>query len=429
VNGEKLPNVYRIADQLMGHKTSESEYSTLLLFFGQFVAHDLTFLATTVGENKRPIVCSCGKSIKDCSTDACFNIEGSVDDYLNTHTCTPLVRSAGAVGHFDCRLGKRDQINMVTHWLDASPLYGSDIETATSLRTFSNGFLKFDKANTLYFTLPFRPEKNQNCSINCYSAGDSRAEENIYLTAVQTIWLREHNRIARSLARINRNWNDEKIFHEARRIVIAEYQHITFNEFLPLVIGERITKKYDLFSLKKGYLDNYNDSVYPSILNEFATSAFRLHNLIRSKTCKADINYAKSSCSNIGSNMLNSSVITSETEFIIRAMLTDRLYYWMPQINDDLNKNLFNAKLSLGALNIQRGRDHGLRSYNDYRENCGLGRANSFEDLKNIPRKTLEILKTLYSHVDDIDLYVGGISEYSIIDGIVGETFGCKKYK
>jgi hypothetical protein len=98
----------------------------------------------------------------------------------------------------------------------------------------------------------------------------------------------------------------------------------------------------------------------------------------------------------------------------------------MPQMNPDLNKNLFNAKLSLGAFNIQRGRDHGLRSYNDYREECGLGRANSFEDIKNIPREILKILKSLYSHVDDIDLYVGGISEFSILDGVVGETFGCK---
>ena len=78
--------------------------------------------------------------------------------------------------------------------------------------------------------------------------------------------------------------------------------------------------------------------------------------------------------------------------------------------------------MDLVALNIQRGRDHGLPGYNAFRELCGLGRVETFQLLADlIPAKLVERLSLLYSHVDDIDLFVGGISEVSEVESLLGQ--------
>lgn len=64
-----------------------------------------------------------------------------------------------------------------------------------------------------------------------------RVNEQVELTAIHTMWMREHNRVALRLHSINPKWDDERLFQEARRIVIAELQHMAFNEFLPVLLG------------------------------------------------------------------------------------------------------------------------------------------------------------------------------------------------
>lgn len=105
-------------------------------------------------------------------------------------------------------------------------------------------------------------------------------------------------------------------------------------------------------------------------------------------------------------------------------------------MNPVLNHKLFEGfvgggtkRFSLGALNIQRGRDHGLASYNKYRSICGLKRAETFDQFTNIKPDSLRKIRSLYDHPDDVDLFTGGVVEVPVSGGLVGETFACNLKK
>lgn len=98
----------------------------------------------------------------------------------------------------------------------------------------------------------------------------------ISLVALHIIFMREHNRIAGELQHLNPHWTDEELFLEARRILTAEFQVITYKEFLPAVIGDAAMQEFDLV-LTQGteYSYDYDQKIDPSVLNEFSTAAFR----------------------------------------------------------------------------------------------------------------------------------------------------------
>src|SRR5262249_3589340 len=126
--------------------------------------------------------------------------------------------------------------------------------------------------NTTYFTTPL-PNANNGPFPNdqLYVAGDIRANEQIGLTAVHTLFVREHNRIADQLATEHPDWSDEQIYQGARRIVGAEIEAITYNQFLPALLGPYAPSMFA----------PYNPEVNASVTTEFSTAAFRVgHTLL-----------------------------------------------------------------------------------------------------------------------------------------------------
>merc|ERR1719295_1121532 len=169
---------------------------------------------------------------------------------------------------------------------------------------------------------------------------------------------------------MNPRWSDETVYQEARRINVAEYQHIVFKEWLPIIIGNNFMKSYGLFPLSSGFSSDYSDSFDPRINNEFAAAAFRFGH------------------SMIPSTFSSVSKGRSETSLNMREQGSQ---LWDSSFVPDVRNHLFESSpgrggLDLVAVNIQRGRDHGLPGYNKYREICTGSKAKDWADL----RKSIE---------------------------------------
>jgi peroxidase len=100
-------------------------------------------------------------------------------------------------------------------------------------------------------------------------AGDERVNEQNQLTALHTLWAREHNRIEAQLHRLNPQWGATQLFEEARRIVAALHQRITYGEWLPAVLGSRAMSRYGLELVKDGeyYTGEGNPQVHCTLFS------------------------------------------------------------------------------------------------------------------------------------------------------------------
>ena len=438
-----LTNPRTIANLIhSGADIYKNTYSNFLPHFAQFVDHDMTLTSLTSTVNGEPVKCSC----EDKHNPDCINIPMTKEDVLNhDQKCMVTPRSSASFKRLDCKLGQREQLNMLTHWLDMSQTYGNDYEKSKKLRTFNDGMLlssKIDNFKREYLPYDLKGKcANIQKQVPCFQAGDLRSNQNLLLTALQLVFLREHNRIAELLPKINAlkyGSNDEMIYQEARRINIAQYQHIIYAEFLPALLGKQALSIYELEQPPNeyGYFMGYNEQLYPSVSIEFSTAAYRFgHSLVRPTLGVADINYK-----NFHQVQLNDAVFNPMGAFehggldsYLRGSLMQSADWYDPYVNDylnnhlfeGLNKNLTTHRFSLPALNVNRGRDHGIQGYTSYRTLCGLSNAQTFDDLDNVPRQVREKLKRVYKSVHDIDLFTGGTSEYPIDGGVIGPVFAC----
>ncbi|XP_022239783.1 lactoperoxidase-like, partial [Limulus polyphemus] len=149
----------------------------------------------------------------------------------------------------------RVHINLDTSPLDANFMYGSTEELGHKLRLWRGGLMRVWDRFSEYGLKPLLPPMSDNPERDCISrprhlfcflAGDERVNEQIHLTVLHTLYVRDHNRLAIELGRLNPHWDDERIYHEVRHIMAASVQHITFNEFIPMTIGEEMVHRYNL---------------------------------------------------------------------------------------------------------------------------------------------------------------------------------------
>lgn len=209
--------------------------------------------------------------------------------------------------------------------------------------------------------------------------GDVRANQQPGLMTLHTIFLREHNRIAKKLKSLNPSWNDERLFQEARKIVGAEIQHVTYNEYLPTILGNTFASRFGFAAQPTGkYFTGYNPKFNPAIRNGFAAAAYRFgHSTVRDHVAAGNLfkdhflNPSLMYQSSKGPSFLAKDLYTHNQQATDNLMTT--------QLTNHLFERLPGTGIDLAATNIQRGRDHGIGSYNIWRLWCQLTPAASFK--------------------------------------------------
>jgi hypothetical protein len=249
-----------------------------------------------------------------------------------------------------------------------------------------------------------------------FIAGDIRGNENACLTAMHTLWVREHNRQCEALLAEHPDWtgDDEKLFQQARHRVNGLIQHITFDHYLPALLGTNAIPTYT------GYKPYRN----ATINTEFSAVAYRLGHAMIPSTLQ--VGPLVSDTSLLRALFFNPSYVATNG---IDGLLQGAGKLVMKEINirivDDLRNFLFgppsgNMLLDLAALNIQRGRDHGIPGYNAVRTAYGLSAASDYSDVTN-DTGLQTALDTLYDGVGDVDPWVGCLAEDHVSGTAVGE--------
>ena len=404
---------------------SQQDATLMLMQWGQFLDHDYAYLiesSTLIGEE---IECNTCETEGECQpiqvprNDPQFGV-----GTLQNGNCLSFIRAGvSCVRPLGGPLfGPRQQLNQITHWIDASNVYGSLPEEEQELREFRNGLLR---EGEIPGTLPPDPNPRPPCpgSTPCFLAGDLRSNEQVVLTVMHTIFLREHNRIAKQLALLNPQWDDERIFQEARKIVGAIAQVITYQEYLPEMLGERNLQRL------LGRYRGYDDSIDASLPNSFGAAAYRIgHSQVQEAFTRIDANGRTLPSLPLVQAFFNPGAFFANggTASFLRGLLSQQSRKVDEFVTRTLTNRLFErpgeAGMDLISLNIQRGRDHGLPSYRAFRNFCAtkFGLRGEIEN-----PSTLRRLRQLYNSDDDIDLWVGGVAETLLPGARIGPTFAC----
>jgi len=373
--------------------------SDMVWQWGQFIDHDVSL--TPAG----------GTEVANIDTTG---------DPLFLGTPIPFTRSIWDPTTGDSPGNPRQQVNELTSFLDGSQVYGSSETHANGLREMSGGRMATSTGNLLPFNTMGLDNDNGpmgGADEDFFVAGDVRSNEQAGLTAMHTAWVREHNYWADRIATETSLSSDEEIFQAARKIVGAEMQAITFNEWLPALTGTTL-----------GAYSGHDLSVDPSISTEFSTAAFRIgHTMLSDTLLRMDdsgnvITEGNISLQNAFFDPDNITDIGIEP--YLKGLASQAAQEIDTQVIDGVRNFLFGPPgaggLDLASLNIQRGRDHGLTDYNTMRAEYGLAPVSDFTDITS-DTAISDALALVYNDVNEIDPWVGMLAEDHVAGSSVGE--------
>jgi hypothetical protein len=429
------PNARVISNRVINDRAqdvfSERRVSNWGWTWGQFLDHTFGHRIET-GAGADPF------SIAFSSTD-------TLEEFHSNLTTIPVNRSPNTPGTGTSTSNPRQQTNQLPSYISANVVYGADNTRLDWLRSGSldgnptnnsallmlpGGYLPTAAARGNPTGAPAADRDGRLLSHpnDAAIAGDVRANENIALTATHTLFAREHNRIVGLLPS---SLSDEDKFQIARRVVIAEEQYITYHEFLP-AMGVSLPQY-------KGY----NANVNATLTNEFATVGYRAHTQIHGDGLEVDdqpaSRYSAADVANLeaqgldvqdngdgtvsidvplGVMFFNPGLLkTLQLGPVLQSLENDPQYNNDEEIDNQLRStlfqvpsstdaaclngptmpNCFNVVNDLGAIDIQRNRDHGIGTINQLRQAYGLSAYTSFTQLTGESTETLPAGLTINS--------------------------------
>ncbi|HEX2685623.1 MAG TPA: peroxidase family protein [Kofleriaceae bacterium] len=383
--------------------------------FGQFLDHDFSLTEGAVFDGRTDAF------IPIPPFDPFFDPQGTGTKTMPFHR-----------GMFDPSTGTstpRMQINEITGYIDGSNIYGSEEQRAAWLRSSVRGKLKVS-STPVGDMAPFNdgtignagsPER-PDLSTTLFVAGDIRINEQPTLACMHILFIREHNWQADRLAADHPQWTDEQIFQAARRIVIAELQHITIDEFVPALFGN---------AAGVGLYTGYNPQVNAGISAVFSTAAYRIgHTLLSSSIQRigGDGNSIPEGPLALRDSFFAAApplVLAHGIEPFLRGVGAQKSQELDNKVIDDVRNFLFGPPgaggLDLISLNLQRGRDMGLPDFNTIRADFGLPRITRFSQITRDPALAAQ-LQQLFGTVDNIDPFAGLFAEDHRSGYNLGET-------
>nr|XP_023017889.1 peroxidase-like [Leptinotarsa decemlineata] len=488
-SGRDLPLARSVSLLLYPDIPVEDPLFTLLAMqFGQIITHDMSMTAgVPQTEHYKARCCSPDGQLLELANvpEHCFPIIVPYNDPYHSRNGTRCMSFDRTITNRDrrCVGGSEpaEQLTSVNHYLDLSIVYGKDDEENHQLRNFEGGRLRVEKREGHQWP-PRAVNASGTCRLKkprdaCYLAGDTRVNQNPQLTLLQIVLLREHNRIADVLSKYNPHWNDETTFQEARKINIAQYQHISYYEWLPNFIGWENSLKNRIIWNTQDFVTDYDENIDPRALNEHSNGAFRhFHSLIAGQLHLVHEKRYSQGSVRLSDWLVDPEIVENKFDELTRG-LTTQLQFASDQYHDSenveklaslyetpddvdlivggsLEKNVpgtLAGPTFLGILTEQfyRTRTGDRFWYENRNENTGFTlqqlqqirkasisrllcdnghqletmQQRGFERISERADKNVEKLASLYETPDDVDLIVGGSLEKNVPGTLAGPTF------
>lgn len=323
-------------------------------------------------------------------------------------------------------------INHVTHWWDASQLYGSDEETIDSLRSHQDGKMLIEENGLL----PFDP----NLGIDLVGFPGSVGSWWAGLSMFHTLFVKEHNVICDRLKQLYPDWKDPQLFDKARLINAALLAKIHTVEWTPAILPNPTTQiamninwwgilGQDMKSIVGGFGDSEvingivgsptDHHAAPYSLTEEFVSVYRMHPLIPDEF---DF-YDHSNSKHLATKQFPE-IFGKSTRGFMESISMENLWYSFgimhpgaltlhnyPNFLRALDKEDGSGAFDLAAVDILRDRERGVPRYNHFRELLGKQRVKSFAEITSDPKWASELREIYHDDLDRVDLMVGLFAE------------------